>query len=59
MTEKPSRKSVKDNYNYTPYFPVYLATLGATVLSYTPPWFYEPILYIISYVLDTIREIQN
>lgn len=59
MTQKPSRKSVKDNYSYTPYFPVYLATWGATMLSYTPPWFFEPILSAISYLLNVVKEIND
>ena len=59
MTAKPSRKDVKDNYSMIPYFAVYMATWGATILSRSPPWFYRPIMRAVAYTFNSVKEIMS
>jgi hypothetical protein len=57
MTQKPSRKEVKDNYSKIPYIAVLAATWGATQLGYLPQWISRPAVRIISYTIHLLRDV--
>lgn len=57
MTEKPSRDAVGGRYTRVPYCLIYMATWGATVLSYFPKWFTDAAFYTMGYTIKHIKEV--